>query len=256
VYDYHLHSNYSDGDFLRAMVAAAASAGLSGVGVADHCMVVSTDWARESRRELGFNLDTTYERRREAIESLREEFGLRVFDAAEVDYEPGHEAEIRAFLADADFDYAVGSVHALDGANVHATGHFEGMSESRRRELVERYFEKLESLVASELFEIAAHADLIERNPALRGFATREQYERVADAFASSRTVPEVNAGRVRSEYGRFHPTTEFFEVLRERGVEFTLGSDAHAPDEVGPLADELRAFVADSGLDPVTLAV
>jgi histidinol-phosphatase (PHP family) len=130
------------------------------------------------------------------------------------------------------------------------------MSESRRRELVERYFEKLESLVASELFEIAAHADLIERNPALRGFATREQYERVADAFASSRTVPEVNAGRVRRDYGRFHPTTEFFEVLRERDVRFTLGSDAHAPADVGPLADELRAFTAENDLDPVTLSV
>lgn len=251
MYDYHTHSTYSDGDYLRSMFAAAEAAGLDGVGVADHCMVLSSEWAHRTRREMGFNFDATYERRREAIDSLRDQFDLEIFDAAEVDYEPGHEEEIRSFLADADFDYAIGSVHALDGANVHAVDHFAALPESRRRELVARYFEKLVSLVESELFEIAAHPDLVERNPALRGYATREQYERVADAFADSRTVPEVNAGRVRRDYGRFHPTPEFFEVLGTRGVSFALGSDAHDAESVGPLADELRAFADENDLDP-----
>lgn len=256
MYDYHTHSTYSDGDYLRSMLAAAEAAGLSGVGIADHCMVLSSDWAVRTRREMGFNFDATYGRRREAIDSLRDRFDLDILDAAEVDYEPGHGDEIRSFLTEADFDYAIGSVHALDGANVHAVGHFESLPEPRRRELVETYFEKLVSLVESELFEIAAHPDLIERNRALRGYATGEQYERVADAFADSRTVPEVNAGRVRREYGQFHPTSEFFEVLRDRGVSFALGSDAHDAESVGPLADELREFAAENDLEPVELNV
>ncbi|MDS0299508.1 PHP domain-containing protein [Halogeometricum sp. S1BR25-6] len=251
MYDYHTHSTYSDGDYLRSMFAAAEAAGLDGVGVADHCMVLSSEWARRTRREMGFNFDATYDRRREAIDSLRGEFDLEIFDAAEVDYEPGHETEIRSFLADAEFDYAIGSVHALDGANVHAVDHFAALPESRRGDLVETYFEKLVSLVESELFEVAAHPDLIERNPALRGHATGEQYERVADAFADSRTVPEVNAGRVRRDYGEFHPTSEFFEVLAARGVDFALGSDAHDAESIGPLADELRAFADERGLEP-----
>ncbi|SFR54931.1 PHP domain-containing protein [Halogeometricum limi] len=254
MYDYHLHSNYSDGGFLRSMLAAAENAGLSGVGIADHCMVLDADWAVQARREYGFNFDVTYERRREALDSLRSEFDLRIFDAAEVDYDPASEAEIRSFLADADFDYAVGSVHELDGRNVHDADHFAALPERRRRELVETYFDRLVSLVDSELFEIAAHPDLIERTPALRGLATREQYERVADAFAASRTVPEVNAGRVRREYGEFHPTPAFFDVLRDRGVSFTLGSDAHAPEDVEPLAEELAGFAERTGLDPVEL--
>lgn len=251
MYDYHTHSTYSDGGYLRSMLAAAEAAGLAGVGVADHCMVLSADWALRTRREMGFNFDATYDRRREAIDALRDRFDIAVFDAAEVDYEPGHEGEIRSFLDGADFDYAIGSVHALDGANVHDVGHFESLPEPRRRELVGTYFEKLVSLVESGLFEIAAHPDLVERNPALRGYATEEQYERVADAFADSRTVPEVNAGRVRREYGQFHPTSAFFEVLRDRGVSFAFGSDAHDAESVGPLADELRAFAAENDLDP-----
>jgi histidinol-phosphatase (PHP family) len=258
VFDYHVHSNYSDGDFLPAMLDAAEAAGLDGVGVADHCNVLSGDAMDRIRRLLGFNLDleALYERRRSAIAELSDSYDLRVFDAAEMDYEPDAEGEIRSFLDEAGFDYAIGSVHALDGVNVHTVSYFADADERRRREYVETYFEKVVALAESELFEVAGHVDLVERNEALRGLATREQYERVADAFADSRTVPEVNAGRVHGDYGTLHPAPDLFDVLRERGVEFAVGSDAHAPDEIAPRADELREFADRAGFDPVELDV
>jgi histidinol-phosphatase (PHP family) len=241
-HDYHVHSNYSDGEILWKMVRAAEAAGLSGVGIADHCNVSAVDRQRRRAAAMGFTLDITYERRREAIDLVGGYVDVAVFDAVEMDYDPDDEARIAAFLDEAGFEYAIGSVHALDGANVHSTRHFEGMTEAERRGHVDRYFETLVALVDSELFEIAAHVDLIERNAALRGLATREQYDRVAEAFATSRTVPEVNAGRVDREYGEFHPTPEFLDALRARDVAFVVGSDAHAPDELErrtPLLDE-----------------
>lgn len=71
-YDYHTHSTYSDGSFLWAMVHAAEEAGLDGVGITDHCNV-SPDAKQTGRKKvMGFNLDATYERRREGLEVLRE----------------------------------------------------------------------------------------------------------------------------------------------------------------------------------------
>jgi histidinol-phosphatase (PHP family) len=258
VFDYHVHSNYSDGEFLPSMLDAAESAGLDGVGVADHCNVLPGDAMERLRRLFGFNMDleSLYERRRAAIAELSDHYDLRVFDAAEMDYEPDAEPEIRSFLDDADFDYAIGSVHALDGVNVHTEQYFADADGPRRREYVETYCEKVVALAESELFEIAAHVDLVERNPALRGLATREQYERVAEAFADSRTVPEVNAGRVHDDYGTLHPAPDLFSVLRDRGVEFAVGSDAHAPEEVAPRVEELRAFADRAEFDPVELDV
>jgi histidinol-phosphatase (PHP family) len=256
VYDYHLHSNYSDGDFLPSMLRAAEEAGLDGVGVADHCNVLPSDRMRRLRDAFGFTLDETYERRRSAIESLREYFDVRVYDAAEMDFHPDAVEDIAAFLDEADFDYTVGSVHYLDERNVHYEDYFADRSVSERREYVETYFDHVVALAESELFEVAAHVDLVERNPALRGLATREQYERVARAFADSRTVPEINAGRVLDDYGEFHPAPEFFAVCRDYDVEFTVGSDAHAPEEVTARAEELRRFAADEGFAPVELAV
>ncbi|SFG47036.1 histidinol-phosphatase (PHP family) [Halopelagius inordinatus] len=254
MYDYHVHSNYSDGDFLPSMLGAAEAAGLSGVGIADHCVVVPDERIRRFRDAYGFALDQTYPRRRGAIEELRDRFEIEVYDSAEMDYEPDAEAEIRAFLDEAAFDYTVGSVHSLDGTNVHYEEPFAAMSEAERRATVERYFEKVVALAESELFEIAAHVDLVERNAALRGLATEDQYDRVARAFADSRTVPEINAGRVLDDYGEFHPTPALFSALRDAGVEFVVGTDSHAPDEIAARAEKIREFTASTGLSPVEL--
>lgn len=256
MYDYHVHSTYSDGAFLEWMIEAAEDAGLSGLGFADHCSVVPTDDARKHRERMGFNLDVTYERRREAIDRLREGTSLRLFDAVEMDYHPEYEPAIEAFLAEADFEYAIGSVHDLEGVNIHQEAYFAQKSPEEREDLVDRYFEKLIGLINSELFAIAGHVDLIERNPALRGYATEDHYERVARAFTDSRTVPEINAGRVTSEYGEFHPSPTFLETLLDHGVLFVVGSDAHEPAEIGPRVEALRAELEGRPQTPVELGI
>ncbi|PSP83377.1 histidinol-phosphatase [Halobacteriales archaeon QS_1_68_17] len=254
--DYHVHTNYSDGSFLYNMVAAAADAGLDGVGIADHCVVSERDGPRGQRRRLGFPLDEVYERRRAAIADVREWFGIDIYDAVEMDYDPRDETEIRAFLDEAGFDYAVGSVHWIDGVNVHAERYFADCSERERRAAVDEYFEKLVALVESELFEVAAHLDLVERNPPLQGCATEDHYRAVAGALADSRTVPELNAGRVLDDYGRFHPHPDFLSVLREYDVPLTVGSDSHEPGEIGPRVDRIGSFLAERGIEPVDVDV
>jgi histidinol-phosphatase (PHP family) len=252
--DYHVHSNYSDGSFLYLMLEAAEAAGLEAVGVADHCTVSERPALRRERDVFGFTLDATYERRREGIDHLRGEFDLRVYDAVEMDYVRGEDDRIAEFLAEAGFDYAVGSVHSVDGTNVQAAERFAGMDAAERRAVVDDYYDSLVALIDAELFEIAAHPDLIERNEHLRDLASEDHYERVAAAFADSRTVPEINAGRALREYGEVHPAPRFFEVLREHGVEFTLGTDAHRPGDVAPRVERLESFCAQTGLEPIEL--
>jgi len=254
VYDYHVHSNYSDGDFLSRMVSAAADAGLDGVGIADHCNVSRRRPLRREKRLLGFTLDATYDRRREAIRELRERVDPAVYDAVEMDYDPRDEARVREFLDRAGFDYAVGSVHHVGDTNVQSAGEWADRPEAERRAVVEEYFDALVSLVESELFDVLAHPDVFERTGHLRGFATDEQYRRVAAALADSRTVPEINAGRVLDDYGAFHPTPGFLDALEREGVGVTVGSDAHAPDEIAPRIERLGAELDRRGLEPVEI--
>lgn len=253
MYDYHVHSTYSDGSFLGWMVDAAEEAGLDGVGIADHLVVSERAEQRHRRRRDGLNLDRTHDRRRAAIESVRDEYAVEVFDAAEVDYHPADEAAIESFLADANFDYAVGSVHLVDGVNVHVADPADPAA------YVDRYVELVEAMLDSELFAIAGHVDLPERNANLRGALDDEHYRRLADAFARSRTVPEVNAGRANREVdhpgasaaeGFFHPLPDFLAALRDRDVSVVPGTDAHDPGDLVERADLLADRFADAGLD------
>ncbi len=250
--DFHVHSNYSDGDFLRGMVRAAESAGLEGVGFADHCNVASRERHESMRSVYGFNLDLTHERRRQGIERLRTDFEIDIYDAVEMDYDRRDEGAIDAFLSEAGFDYATGSVHDVDGKNVQIAAHFRSMSDAERDAVVDQYFDELVALVESELFDIAAHLDLLERTEPLRGRATEDHYRRVAQALADSRTVPEINAGRALTDAEIVHPSETFLSVLREHDVAVTLGTDSHQPSEIGERADFLTEFVEEFGLEPV----
>lgn len=240
--------------FLWLMAAAAEDVGLEGVGFADHCNVSARPAMQQKKKENGFNLDVTYQRRREAIRLLREQVDIPVFDAVEIDYLPDEEDRIRSFLDEAGFDYVVGSVHFIDDVNVHNTAYFRDRSVAERQDAVDKYFDMLVSLIESSLADIVAHVDVLERNEALRGIAGEDQYRRVAEALAGSESVPEINAGRLLRGYGRPHPSPAFLDVLMEEGVEFTFGTDSHRPEELRDRVPELRSVFAEHDLTPVTV--
>ncbi|MFB6153088.1 MAG: PHP domain-containing protein [Halodesulfurarchaeum sp.] len=248
--DYHVHSTYSDGSFIHWMVGAAADAGLEGVGIADHATVSDRQAVKRHKRKTGFNLDLTHERRRRAIEDLRAEFDIDVYDAVEIDYRPADEDTIERFIEEAGFEYAIGSVHEVDGHNVHEVEPFADRSREARRDVVEAYFDDLSALVRSELFEIVAHPDIIERNEALRGLATEEDYGRIAAALADSRSIPEINAGRIDHDYGRYHPNESFLDVLLGRDLAITAGSDAHQPQKVRNRAPQIEELLSERGIE------
>ncbi|MFP8952908.1 PHP domain-containing protein [Natrialbaceae archaeon A-arb3/5] len=250
--DFHVHSTYSDGGFLERMVRAAENADLDGIGFADHCIVGDREEFERLRERYGFSFDLTYERRRRAIQRLREETPVTIYDAVEIDYAPECEAAIEDFCRDAAFDYTIGSVHEIDGLSVQEPSDLAPLTEDKREAFVDRYVENLVSLVESELFDVAAHVDLITRTPALRGRITDDHHRQVARALADSRTVPEINAGRVLRDGGAVHPSETFLEILSEHDVSVTVGTDSHRPDEIGPRAAFLTEFVEARGLEPV----
>jgi histidinol-phosphatase (PHP family) len=230
------------------MVRAARDAGLDGVGFADHCNASKREQQQRRKFRMGFNLDATYSRRRQAIQQLRSEHDISIYEAVEMDYDPRDEAAVATFLDEAEFDYAIGSVHYVDGVHVQDESHFRAKSDAERAALVDQYVDKLVALLDSELFEIAAHVDLFERNEAFRGMATDAHYHRILDALESSRTIPELNAGRRLRAYGEYHPRPAFREFLEDNGVAFTIGSDAHSPQELRDRAALFESFEFANG--------
>ena len=246
--DVHAHTTFSDGSTLSAMIDAAETAGLDALGLTDHCIVTEDNFGRRAT----FDLVETYEQRREVVDAAREETSLTLYDAAEVSYVASEADAIREFLSTADFAYTIGSVHFADQYDYTADVQYAEMDAETRRSAVERYYDAVVGLVDSELFDVLGHLDLPERLPPLRGVSTAEDYERVAAALADSRTVPEINAGRVTRSLNRVHPNPEMLASFHNHGVEFVLGTDSHTPAELTTRVPALEAAVDRSAVDVI----
>ena len=252
-FDLHTHSTYSDGGLMKMMALRADKLGLEKMGIADHCNVSGRSEIKLQSMELGFNLDQTYKRRKQALESLKKEFNVELLDAVEMDYHPDDEEEINLFLEKAKFQYSIGSVHRIENVNVQVEPYFKSFSKYRRRSIVEKYFERQRKLVESEMFDIVSHIDLVERNKHLRGLATEDDYMKVIDALKNSKTIPEVNAGRINRGLKEFHPTPELLELFREEDIPVTLGTDSHSPEELKMRTPQLRDKIKEEGLRVTT---
>jgi len=244
--DIHTHTRFSDGSALSAMIEAAEQAGLGGIGLTDHCILTDDDFGRHEQ----FDLDDTYDQRRKQIEAAREQTDLRVYDAVEMSYVADDTGRIESFLTTADFEYTIGSAHFAAGYDYTTDAQYVDATDEQRRHVVACYYDALVELIDSELFDIVAHVDLPERLDTLRGYSRRHDYDRVAAALADSRTVPEINAGRVTGSLGRPHPNPDLLSQFTERGVAFVLGTDSHTPDEITTRVPKLREFVDHSGIN------
>jgi|AntRauTorcE11898_2_1112593.scaffolds.fasta_scaffold01144_9 histidinol-phosphatase (PHP family) len=241
VYDLHTHTRFSDGSAMDEMVSAAAEAGCDGIGLTDHCILVDDEFGRRDK----YDLVNTYEQRREQIEELRTRTDIRVFDAVEMSYVPGTEPDIRSFLDTAAFDYSIGAVHFAGDNDYTSSASYVNRDDQGVQAAVDEYYETLVELIESELFDIVAHLDLPERHDHLRGMTTPDHYRAVVDAVANSRTIPEINAGRVFQSLGRVHPDPVVLDMFTARNIRFVLGTDSHTLDEIGRRLPALRDLLA-----------
>lgn len=243
-YDLHTHTTYSDGYEWSEMALAAEEAGLEAIGFADHCPVVSDEFGR---REM-YDFTETYPERRAEFEAATGN-GIRVLDAAEINYDPRREEALETFVDAASFDYTIGSVHYA-GEYYITHPDLADAPEKRRQDAVDTYVEWQVALIESELFDIVSHLDVVQRSPQLRGLMERSHYVRLADALATSSTVPELNAGRLDRSYGAIHPHPDWLDVFAERDITFVVGTDAHAPDQLPARLELLEAQIEEVPVD------
>lgn len=248
--DVHTHTTFSDGSDLDTMIDAAEQAGLTGLGITDHCLVTDDSFGRRAQ----YDLVETYTQRRDVIDAARAETDLTLYDAAEMSYVEADEARLSAFLDEADFAYTIGSVHFAGPYSYTSGSQYAQLDDDERRAAVQRYYDAIVALIESDLFDVLGHLDLPERVGYLRRYTTRDDYERVAAALADSTIVPELNAGRVNRSLGRPHPDPAMLDVFREYDVQFVLGTDSHRPHEIQERVPVLRRVAREYDLETVDL--
>lgn len=92
-------------------------------------------------------------------------------------------------------------------------------------------------MIHAKMFDFVAHLD----NFKVFNYQLKDEtflhawYVRIAEALVTTQTATEINAGLYyRYPVKEMCPGSHFLQVLVEQGVEFTVSSDAHFPDDVG----------------------
>jgi len=230
--DYHIHSTYSDGrSGPEEYIAPAIEAGLSEIGFSEHLNLFSDqDGSVMAPEDMPVYLKN--------IETIRKSTTLiKVKTGLEVDFFKGKEKETGEYLENLDLDYVIGSVHYMGEKTVdNGPEFYEGKSIDR---LFESYIDTVCAAVASGLFDIIGHCDLIR----IYGFKPsgdpEPHYRRLARTMKQHNVAFEVNTNGRNRPLADFYPDRKYLGIFHEENIPVCVNSDAHMPSRVGQYFDE-----------------
>lgn len=248
--DYHVHTplcHHATG-WPSEFAARAVELGLAELGIADHNpMPEQFDNWRMSFADLPRYL--------ESVEEARAKFPqLPIRLGLECDFIAGREAWIEKLAGMAEWDFLIGSVHYLPGAD-WALDDPQHLVRFRGREITDiwaSYWRTYERAIRSGLFDFVAHPDL----PKKFGFRPpgdlRRFYEPALAALAECGVAFEINTAGLRKDCAELYPARDFLELACSAGVAALINSDAHAPAELGFGFAEAVTLARDVGYTEV----
>ncbi|ABO51087.1 histidinol phosphate phosphatase HisJ family [Desulforamulus reducens MI-1] len=242
--DYHIHVERGPYtvDWLRQFYEQAQQVGIKDWGISEHAYrfietkhIFWNNWVEPRQTEKMDDYQNMIFRAR--AEGIKVKFGI------EIDFFPGKEKEIKEFIDRYPFDYVIGSVHWIDQWGIDLSEMKEEWERRRVEDVWLAYFDRIESLIESNLFDIAAHLDLAKifsYIPTNQEFL-QEQYNRIARVLAKRGTCIEISTAGLRKPVGEIYPHPLLLETCFGQGVPIVINSDAHCPEDVG--ADYERAL-------------
>jgi len=236
-----MHTRFSDGaGEPRDYAARAVAGGLSEIGISDHGPLPRPNdgW----RMEL--NQIAEYVRR--VQEAQREFPSVKVRLALEMDFVPDIGEFTRQLAAQQPWDYFLGSVHYIGEFNVDSRA--EAWTGRDVEGVWLDYFDLWKQAARSGLYDTLAHPDL----PKKFGFYPKREmtavYEDALREVKKTDVAIELSTAGLRKPCKEFYPSGEFLQIAFRLGVPISLGSDAHAPQDLGAGFKEAEEFARSVG--------
>jgi histidinol-phosphatase (PHP family) len=191
------------------------------------------------------------------LQNAYPDFDIRL--GAEVDFLPGYENEILDELSKGTFDYIYGSVHLVENICVdykdeYLQEHLERLGGADG--LWEKYWQTLERMIRTGMCDIISHIDLPKKLASAK--PTRDQTEgfrHILKLIREYDLVMEINTGGIDRTFQReSYPSEHILRHAADFGIEMTLGSDAHAPKEIGRYFSQATALLNSLGWNRIVI--
>jgi histidinol-phosphatase (PHP family) len=241
--DLHNHTtlcNHAEGQ-MEEYVEQAIKNGTKYFGFSDHAPM---DFDQKHR--MSFLQMQSYEK---SVLELKEQYKdkIDILLSYEVDFLKGY---MDKRVLNAKVDYLIGSVHYIDKwgfDNPEFIGNYKNMDIDK---IWQEYFDEIENLAKSGLFDIVGHLDLIK----VFNFLPKKDVRLIANgalkAIKRADLVVELNMSGYRKPTAEAYPSTYLLESLRELDIPITFSSDAHKPEQVGLFKDKILSIARELGYD------
>ncbi|OFW67492.1 MAG: hypothetical protein A2Z12_00245 [Actinobacteria bacterium RBG_16_68_21] len=272
--DYHLHlfPHRSDEstppppehiplDHIERFVTEAATRGVTELAFTEHFFrcVESADalgpfWeaapsAAGAHTAANVRADRTMslERYVEAILGAKDA-GLPVLLGLEVDFVPGTIEAVLDVLAPYPFDMLIGSVHWIDGWWFDRRHSIEEWERRGHRRVYEQYFGLETLLAASGMVDVLAHVDRVKYLGHRLSEEPVDLYGDLVAAAAGSGVAVELSSAGLRHPVGEAYPAPVLLDMFRRGGLDITLASDGHRPEQAGWGHDQVERIAHAAG--------
>lgn len=241
IVDLHNHTtlcNHAEGS-IEAYVLKAIEKKIDIFGFSDHAPMYFDEAYR-----MRFDEMQTYE---ENVLHVKEKYAdkLSILLAYEVDFLEGY---IDSRVLEREVDYFIGSVHYLGNwgfDNPEFIGEYQNHNID---DIWQRYFDAIEDMAKSRLFDVVGHIDLMKVFNYLPKKDIRLIAKNAINAIKKANMVVEINAAGLRKPIGELYPSSPLMELLAENDIPITFGSDAHAPHHIGFSREQMHALAKDYG--------
>ncbi len=169
----------------------------------------------------------------------------------EVDYLPHHMDER---VLSRKVDYMIGSVHFINEWGFDNPEFIGGYKTRDIDEIWQSYFDAIEEMAKTGLFDIVGHLDLIKIFKFLPEKDIRMISKNALKAIKKSNMTIEINAAGFRKPINEPYPSQSLLEVIYELDIPITFASDAHEIDHIGFKYDEIMELVKNIGFSKVMI--
>jgi len=244
--DLHMHSTHSlDGsNSIAELCEQAISLGLTHIAITDH-----VEWLPDGRHQRP-DFDRYFAEMRSCQQRYAAQ-GLTLLTGLELGNPHEHRAAVDELLSSYAFDIVIGSMHWLDGQNIHYSSIFAGCDPY---DIYTLYFDAIAQVAASVDCGIIAHFDRIFW-PGSTLFGPPEivrveaAVRRAVCAAVEHGCVLELNTRFLTHEPNWNDSLLQVLRWYREEGGEFVaVNSDAHRIAEIGRSRHIGEELVAAAG--------
>ncbi|HID39054.1 MAG TPA: histidinol-phosphatase HisJ family protein [Calditrichaeota bacterium] len=244
--DYHLHTKrckHAKGEMYEYVEAAMAK-GIKKIAFTDHIPL-------PNRFDIAHRMaESELEDYVREIEILRDKYpDIEILCGIEADFYDGFEPYLQQIFSRFSFDLILMSVHFVKGwpkNNWAFSFHFPHRS---LKEVYSDYLQAVMRGIKTGLFDVVSHLDLIKVPDQSLLEHNREEVEKILDLCRRFHVAVELNTSGLRKEIGQVYPDLSFLPLIKVAGVSICLGSDAHAPQQVGYRFDEIEQEIVKHSL-------